>query len=197
MSGVDLRRFPRIATDRLLLRECSDADAADILRFRGDREVQKYNTDPMRDEIEARGLIRTMSAWYVTRQAIQWGITLPNEDRVIGICGLHDWSRRHRRAYVGYDLAREFWSQGLGREAMRAVLRFAFDHLALNRLEAITIAENTRSIRLLEALGFQREGLRREYTIEADGAYHGSAIYGLLRHEYEEWAARLAASNRD
>ena len=194
MSGVDLRRFPRIATDRLLLRECSDADAADILHFRGDREVQKYNTDPMRDEAEARGLIRTMSAWYVTRQAIQWGITLHDEDRVIGICGLHDWSRRHRRAYVGYDLAREHWSKGLGQEAMSAVLRFAFDHLELHRLEAITVAENARSIRLLEALGFQREGLRREYSLEPDGAYHGSAIYGLLRHEYDAWASLQTAA---
>src|SRR3954447_10380346 len=116
MSGVDLRRFPRIATGRLLLRECSDADAADILHFRGDREVQQYNTDPMRDEAEARGLIRTMHAWFVTRQAIQWGITLRAENRVIGICGVHDVNRRHRRAYVGYDLARDHWGRGLASE---------------------------------------------------------------------------------
>src|SRR4051812_41074478 len=132
MCAVDLRSFPRIATDRLLLREFTDSDAADIVRFRGDPEVQKYNTDPMRDASEARGLIRTMGAWYVTRQAIQWGITLHEENRVIGICGIHDWSRRHRRAYVGYDLAREHWGRGLGTEAMAAVLRFAFNHLNLH-----------------------------------------------------------------
>src|SRR6478736_5016660 len=113
MSTFNTRVFPLLTTERLLLRDFTDADAADIFRFRGDREVQQYNTDPMRDELEARGLIRTMGAWYVTRQAIQWGITLRDENRVIGICGLHDWSRRHRRAYVGYDLARERWGQGL------------------------------------------------------------------------------------
>jgi len=185
MNAINLRVFPRLTTERLLLRDFTDSDAADILRFRSDSEVQQYNTDPMRDEAEARGLIRTMGAWYVTRQAIQWGITLREEHRVIGICGVHDWSRRHRRAYVGYDLAREYWDQGLASEAMRAVVWFAFEQLDLHRLEAITIAENVRSIRLLERLGFQQEGLRREYSVESDGAYHGSAIFGLLRRDYD------------
>jgi ribosomal-protein-alanine N-acetyltransferase len=189
MGGINLRVFPRLTTERLVLRDFTDADASDILRFRSDHEVQKYNTDPMRDEAEARGLIRTMGAWFVTRQAIQWGMTLREENRVIGICGVHDWSRRHRRAYVGYDLAREYWGRGLASEAMRAVVWFAFEQLDLNRLEAITIAENARSIRLLVGLGFQQEGLRREYSLEADGAFHSSAIFGLLRREYD---ARLA-----
>jgi ribosomal-protein-alanine N-acetyltransferase len=185
MSTFNTRLFPLLSTERLLLRDFTDDDAADILRFRGDPEVQKYNTDPMRDTAEARGLIRTMHAWFVTRQAIQWGITLRDEGRVIGICGIHDISRRHRRAYVGYDLTREHWGRGLASEAMRAVVQFGFERLDLNRLEAITVAENTRSIRLLERLGFQLEGVRREYSLEEDGALHGSAIFGLLRREYE------------
>jgi ribosomal-protein-alanine N-acetyltransferase len=185
MSAINLRVFPRLTTERLLLRDFTEADAPDILRFRGDREVQKYNTDPMRDEAEARGLIRTMGAWYVTRQAIQWGITIKEENRVIGICGVHDWSRRHRRAYVGYDLARDYWGQGLASEAMQAVVWFAFEQLDMHRLEAITVAENARSIRLLGRLGFQQEGLRREYSLEADGRFHGNAIFGLLRSEYD------------
>jgi [ribosomal protein S5]-alanine N-acetyltransferase len=185
MSGFNTRIFPRLITERLVLREFTEDDAADIFRFRRDREVQKYNTDPMRDVSEARGLIRTMHAWFVTRQAIQWGITLRDEDRVVGICGIHDLSRRHRRAYVGYDLAREQWGRGIASEAMRAVVRFGFEQLDLNRLEAITIAENVRSIRLLERIGFLLEGVRREYSLEDDDEFHGSAIYGLLRREYE------------
>jgi RimJ/RimL family protein N-acetyltransferase len=59
----------------------------------------------------------------------------------------------------------------------------------MHRLEAITDAENARSIRLLGRLGFQQEGLRREYSLESDGQFHGSAIFGLLRSDYE---ARLA-----
>ena len=46
--------------------------------------------------------------------------------------------------------------------------------------EQITVAG------LLERLGFQLEGLRREYSLEEDGELHGSAIFGLLRREYED-----------
>lgn len=180
-----MRVFPVLTTERLRLRDFTDDDARDIFRFRSDVEVQRYNTDPMRDVSEARSLIRTMHAWFVTRQAIQWGITRRDDDRVIGICGVHDVSRRHRRAYVGYDLVRECWGQGLAGEAMRAIVRFGFEQLDLNRLEAITIAENSRSIRLLERLGFQLEGVRREYSLEDDGELHASAIYGLLRRDYD------------
>jgi ribosomal-protein-alanine N-acetyltransferase len=185
MVGLPLDSYPVLVTERLRLREIVNADAADILHFRGDRETQKYNTVPMRDEAEARSLIRTMQSWYVTRQAIQWGITLLEQDRVIGICGVHDWSRRHQRAFIGYDLTREYWGRGLAFEAMREVVRFGFEQLDLHRLEAITATENARSIRLLERLGFKREGVRREYSLEADGTFRSSAIYGLLRDEHD------------
>jgi ribosomal-protein-alanine N-acetyltransferase len=56
--------------------------------------------------------------------------------------------------------------------------------MQLHRIEAATIVDNTRSVRLLERLGFRREGVRREYSLEEDGAYHDSAIYGLLRREF-------------
>lgn len=184
MTPFESPDFPTVTTARLILREVVAEDADDLLVFRGDPEVQKFNLMPMKDTREARGLIRTMQAWYVSRYAIQWGITLRGEDRVLGLCGLHDWNRKHRRASVGYDLARSRWGQGIATEAVRAVLRYGFEQWRLNRIEAITIADNARSIRLLERLGFQLEGVRRDYWLEADGCYYGSAVYALLRSGY-------------
>ena len=127
----DLAHFPTLTTERLILREVIAEDAPDLLAFRGDPEVQRYNLVPMKDTREALALVRTMQGWYMTRYAIQWGITLPGEDRVLGLCGLHDWNRQHRRASLGYDLVRSHWGQGLAYEAMQAVLRFGFDEMDL------------------------------------------------------------------
>jgi ribosomal-protein-alanine N-acetyltransferase len=189
VNVFDLSAFPTITTERLILRETVVADADDIYIFRADREVQKYNTKPMRDVAEATSLVHTMRAWYATRQAIQWGITVKGENRVVGLCGLHDWMRRHRRASIGYDLVRELWGKGIAYEAMSAVVRLGFERMSLNRIEAVTIAENVRSIRLLTRLGFQQEGIRRGYSLEDDGEFHGSAIFGLLRSEFDARAA--------
>lgn len=181
---MNLPSFPLLTTERLVLREVVAEDAVDLLVFRGDPEVQRYNLVPMKDTREALGLVRTMQGWYVSRYAIQWGITLRDEDRVLGLCGLHDWSRERRRAAIGYDLARSHWGQGIASEAMRAVVRFGFEELDLVQLYALTVAENARSIRLLERLGFQFERIRPESAWENDGRFKERAIYGLRRSEY-------------
>jgi ribosomal-protein-alanine N-acetyltransferase len=184
MKRFEIAAFPTLTTDRLILREVVAEDANGLLVFRGDPEAQKYNLVPMKDTLEAVALVRTMQAWYASGYAIQWGITLRDEHQVLGLCGLHDWNRKHHRASIGYDLARSHWGQGIATEAMRAVLRYGFEQWNLNRIEAITIVDNARSIRLLERLGFQLEGIRREHSLEKDGLFHGSAVYGLLRSEY-------------
>ena len=186
MNGTklfDFSTFPRLYTERLALRAIIPADAADVFVFRSDAEVQKYNADPLTDVAEAFALIDQFSSWYTAQQAIIWGITFHNENKVLGLCSIHHWNRRHHRAEIGYDLARRDRGQGIATEAVRAVLRFGFEQMQLHRIEAYTILDNFASVRLLEKLGFQREGVRREYSLEDDGIYHSSGVFGLLRRE--------------
>ncbi len=184
MTADDLSVFPTLTTERLTLREVDPADARDLLVFRGDPEVQRFNSRPMTDISEVLTVIDTLRKWYLAQKSIHWGITRHEDQRVIGLVSLHGLDRYHQRGALGYDLAREFWGQGIASEATRAVVRFAFKQLGLNRLEASTIADNYRSVDLLERLGFQHEGTRREHSLEDDGLFHSSAIYGLLRREY-------------
>ena len=73
------------------------------------------------------------------------------------------------------------WGQGMRGEAARGrSSNYGFTTMRLHRIQAHTIADNHRSVRLLERLGFQREGTLREYSWEDDLAFHDSAVYGLL-----------------
>jgi len=186
----DFTNFPTLTTERLILRAFSLADAADALIFWGDAEVQKYNAEPIKTVDEATASIQRVHEWYQTQQEIIWGITRRGEDRVLGSCSLHHWDRHHRRAEIGYDLAHAEWGQGIGGEAVSAVLRFGFDVLQLHRFDAYTIIDNHESVRMLQRLGFQLEGVRREYSWEDDGTFHGSGVFGLLRHEYQSTGAK-------
>jgi ribosomal-protein-alanine N-acetyltransferase len=182
--------LPTITTTRLCLREIVHDDAPDIFQLRSDAEAQRYNTRPMRSVLEAHALVSTMHHWFRSRQAIQWGITLRGIDRVVGICGLHDWLPAHRRALLGYDLVRPYWGQGLAQEAVREVVRFGFEEMELNRLQALTIVENARSIRLLERLGFTRASINHEPDGDGTADDHDSVVYGLRRQEYDDGAGR-------
>jgi len=175
--------FPVLETERLILREPILTDAADIYAFRSDPVVQKYNARPMTDVSEARGLIEQHQADYLNEDGILWGITLKERDAVIGLVGFSAWSLSNR-AMLGYDLAHGYWGQGIASEAVPAIIRFGFEQMGLNRIEASTIADNHESRQMLERLEFTLEGIRREYSLEDDGEYHGSAMYGLLRSEH-------------
>ena len=184
MSIADEPLFASLTTARLVLRELRPTDASAMLVFRGDPLVQRFNSEPLQSVEAAAAFIEELSQGYLGLPALHWGITLRGQDRVIGLVGLHTWSYHHRRAEVGYDLAHAFWGQGIGREAVRAVVTFGFTELNLNRIEAATIADNHESVNLLKKLGFRLEGIRRGYSWEDDGTFHDSAMFGLLREEF-------------
>jgi len=66
--------------------------------------------------------------------------------------------------------------------AVRAVVAHAFDTLHLNRVEAACLPHNDASIRLLEKVGFQREGYARKYLC-IDGRWQDHLLYGMLRDD--------------
>ena len=176
--------FPVLFTKRLSLRDFRSSDATDILVFRGDPIVQKYDDPVIHTESEALAFIDELQSEFNNQEGISWAVTLKEQDAVIGAFGLHHWDQYHRRAEAGYGLARAYWGQGIGSEALRAIIQFGFEHMNLHRIYARTIADNHESVRLLERLGFQREGTQREHSWEEDGTFHDSAVYGLLAREF-------------
>jgi ribosomal-protein-alanine N-acetyltransferase len=184
MKMFDFKIFPALVTKRLSLRDFRPSDAADVLVFRGDPIVQKYDDPVIHTEVEALAFIDDLQAEFNNQKGISWAVTLKDQDVVIGAFGLHHWDQYHRRAEAGYGLAHAYWGQGIGSEALQAIVQFGFEHMNLHRVYARTIADNHASVRLLERLGFQREGTQREHSWEEDGTFHDSAIYGFLAREF-------------
>jgi ribosomal-protein-alanine N-acetyltransferase len=182
---LDAAQLPTISTERLRLRWLTTADVPALFEIFGDAEVCRYwSRPPLRSTMEAALLQQEIVQYFVERSLFQWGIAEQTADRVIGTCTLAALSQEHHRAEVGFALARHAWGVGYMREVLPALLNFAFDTLDLRRLEADVDPRNTRSIALLEGVGFRREGyLRERYYIA--GEVQDALLYGLLRHEYE------------
>ena len=177
--------FPRLVTGRLVLREIAADDAGAIFQFRGDPEVQRFNGPTLSRLEDAYSLILDLQKAYRLQTGITWGVTFAAEDEVIGLVSLHNWRHFHRRAEVGYDLARAYWGQGIASEALRAIVHFGFTELNLNHIHASTIATNEASVRLLEKVGFHLDGIRRSFSLEDDGVFHDGAMYSLLQSDYQ------------
>lgn len=105
--------------------------------------------------------------------------------KIIGRCGLHNWNDTHKRAEIGYVMEDEFFKEkGLMSEAVKSIVKYGFDQLRLNRIEAIVGIDNAASIRILAKNKFINEGILKQHFCIAE-KYTDSIICAILRNEYE------------
>jgi ribosomal-protein-alanine N-acetyltransferase len=193
-----------IDTTRLRLRPVAQADAPELFAIFSDPVVMRYwSTPPWTVPTQAEEMVRRESAGAAAGSSVRLAVllrggvgtaagtaagTAPDATRarrpedVIGTVSLFALDLGNRRAEIGYALHRSAWGHGYAAEAVTGVLDHAFCELGLNRLEADIDPRNEASARLLERLGFRREGLLRERWIVA-GEVSDSALYGLLRSD--------------
>lgn len=176
--------LPRLETPRTVLRHPTAADVPALYEIFRDPEVTRYWSWPAYTHpAQAAALLAEIDQLFVERTLFQWGIARRDDDRLVGTATLFAIEPANRRGEVGFALGRAAWGQGLMREALGALFDFAFDRLALHRLEADVDPRNARSLAVLERHGFRREGLLRERHHVA-GEVQDSVILGLLAREW-------------
>ena len=180
-------RFPTLKTERLLLRQIQPQDKQALFAILSDVQVTRHlgvQTLHSLDEVE--GILPLLNLPYETHSGIRWAIAPksgPDAGRLIGTCGFHRWQPNHYRTEVGYELARAYWGQGILQAALERILAFGFENMNLNRVKAEVWAENVRSARFLEKLGFQREGVLRQAEFAA-GSFQDLLIYAMLKEDF-------------
>jgi [ribosomal protein S5]-alanine N-acetyltransferase len=177
--------LPELETDRLLLRKMRLDDADDMFAYASDPEVTRYVLwDTHRSVEDSTNFLRFATEGYERGDFLGWGLVLKASGAFVGTCGMEvPDAPEHARAELGYVLSREHWGRGLMPETVRRMIRFCFETMNLNRVEARCIAENTASARVMEKAGMSYEGtLRSRECIK--GAYRDMKMYSILRREY-------------
>ncbi len=172
--------------ERVRLRAIEREDVPRFVRWFNDPEVRQFLTmyRPLSRAEEER--------WVESLASRREDIVLAIEVRAgdqwvhIGNVGLHRIDWKNRTATLGIVIGeREYWGKGYGTEAVRTMLRYAFEELGLNRVELETYSFNPRAIRCYEKAGFKREGVRRQ-ALYRNGKFHDVILMGILRDEFEE-----------
>ncbi|MEN8701568.1 GNAT family N-acetyltransferase [Bacillus infantis] len=176
--------FPEIETDRLLLRKVKLEDAADILRYLSDPEVTKYyGLEPFADLEDARSEIGWYERILKEGTGVRWGISLKGGKELIGSCGFLNMDSGHFRADIGLELNPAYWNQGIGTEAIEAIIRYGFDNLNLMRIQALIEPANLQSQRLFGKCGFIREGLLRNYEYTC-GKFDDLLMFSIINPDH-------------
>lgn len=170
----------RLETDRLVLRELNEADHAFIYHHFSNEDVCRYlyDEEPLTHPDEAMDIIK----WYEDfeyKDHCRWGIELKETGKLIGTCGFHCLDIKNKIVEVGYDLSKDSWGNGFMSEALNAAIAVAFNNMKLNRIQAFVYTGNKASYKLLESLGFLREGTIRDKHLFR-GWYYDHYCYSLL-----------------
>jgi RimJ/RimL family protein N-acetyltransferase len=181
--------LPTLDAPRVRLRWLTDRDVDGLYAIFSDEAMMRYwSTLPMKDRGEAEEYLARIHSGFADKSLFQWGVERKGDGELLGTCTLFSIHRANMRAEVGYCLRSPYWRQGYMSEALAALIDHAFRVLELRRLEADVDPKNANSLRILERMGFQREGLLRERW-NVGGDIQDSVFLGLLARE---WRGRPA-----
>jgi [ribosomal protein S5]-alanine N-acetyltransferase len=180
----------KLTTKRLVLREVTPKDAKDLIGTINNINISKWLL------VVPYPYTMKDARWWINhckeaskekpRKRYNFFIELKGNSSIIGAVGLTNVDRFQGTATIGYWLSQDFWRQGIMREAVIAVLDYAFGKLKLRRINVEAFAGNEGSNGLIKKLGFRYEGLRKEVCrCKATGKIHDEYIYGLLRREWK------------
>ena len=182
------RRKIRIETERLTLRQPIMPDFRFWVGLR--RESQEFLT-PWEPAWAPDHLTRKAftSRVYWAQRSIGNGSAVPlflvrREDQtLLGAITLDNIRRGPAQAgTLGYWIGQTHARQGYMREAIQAVVHYAFDRLDLSRIEAACLPENAASRGLLEKAGFKYEGVAQSY-LQINGRWRTHVLYAALRSD--------------
>jgi len=181
-GNIDSTFFPDLETERLLLRNISQEDADFVFKEYSNPLVCEYQVEhePFQSIDEAKKWI----GWYYNGIADhhRWVIINKETGRRMGTIGFHAWDKKNNRVEIGCELLPENWGKGYILEATQRAVDFAFHEMNVHRVVAHVHTENLRSARLLEKLGFEREGLIRD-EFYFRGKYYDHYLYSLINSE--------------
>ncbi len=174
---------PTLRTDRLRLRPFDDADADALYAMHSSAYVLRYwDSPPWTDRDRALTFLQKCRALAEDGTGVRLAVDRLEDGLFIGWCSLSRWNLEFRSAAMGYCYAEAAWGHGYATEAARAVLRWAYATLDLNRVQAEADTRNIASARVLEKLGFVREGTLRQDCI-VNGEVSDSWVYGLIAED--------------
>ena len=189
--------FRHIETERLILRDIRMEDIQEYYeRLYGDGDVCRYLLfDPHQDIGESLASIEGVLQQYEEGKFYRWGITRKEEDSLIGVIGFVRINEETSTCSFAYLLGCDYWNQGYGTESLKAVIRFAFEELEMERIVADHMSGNPASGAVMRKAGMEHVGTEKA-KYDKCGKLQDAQVYeirnaqiqGMTANEYQKLA---------
>lgn len=180
----DSWRNRMIATPRLVVRAFQPEDAEDLYEYLSNDEIYQFEPGEPVDRQQAQNLAVEMST-----SLDFWAVELQSDHKVIGQIYLQQREPRHLMTWeLGYIMSPRYQRQGFASEAVSGLLRNGFTASGIHRVVAHCNPENTASWKLLDKIGFRREGLLKKEVFfrrdeNGEPLWTDTFVYAMLAEE--------------
>lgn len=177
--------IPQLMTERLILRKMLVKDTDDMYEYARRADVTKYLTwNPHPNRSYTKEYLEYVATRYSAGEFYDWAVTEASEGKMIGTCGFTRFDYQSNSAEVGYVLNPAYWGHEYAPEALVAVIKYGFEELKLNRIEARHIEGNCSSRRVMEKAGMSYEGTLRS-SLLVKNEYKDVCVCSILKSEIQ------------
>jgi RimJ/RimL family protein N-acetyltransferase len=172
-----------LESERLILKPVETEDLAFLMELRWDASLVEYiihnpiSMDTQRqwlNNIRQKGDL-ALSIFYKENDGRQ---------TLIGLTGLYDFDKLHQRAvWKSLRLLPEYQGKGIALEASRMLIAYGFNTMNLNKITSDSFEDNHAILKLLEKLGFQKEGTLKKHYFH-QGVFKNAVIHSILREDF-------------
>ena len=179
-------KTPTFETERLVIRPMRMFDAFDMYEYARLPETSKYLTWSPHQDIEfTKNYLAFIIGKYKAGEFYDFAVTLKGEDgKMIGTCGFSRIDFVNNIGEIGYVISPEYQGNGYAVEAAKEIIKFGFEKLSFNRIEAKYIIGNNASRAVMEKCGLKFEGIARSSML-VKGSYRDIGVCSLLKSEYK------------
>ena len=177
----------KLETERLILRKFKITDAQDMFdNYASSDNVTKYMTWETHKNIDVtKEYLQSLTESYSDGKVFDWAIKLKSENKVIGSISAKNLNENISKIEIGYCIGEKWWNHGIVTEALKEIIRFLFEEVDINRIEAYHDIRNPASGRVMQKCGMKFEGiLRQAYPSKNDVV--DVCIYSILKSDIKK-----------
>lgn len=182
----------KLETKRLRLRPLTPEDAPTVARLAGRREIAHTTISIPHpySEPHAQEWIAAHTGQQNSAKQVAFGVTIRTDGQLIGAVGLREIDTEHCQTEMGFWIGLDWWGKGYATEAAKAVIRYGFQELKLNRIYAHHMVRNPVSGRVLEKIGMKQEGLLRQ-RVRKWGVFEDVVLLAILQDDWRKLEGSL------
>ena len=176
-----------LETDRLILRRFAVDDAKAMFKnWASDDEVSKYLTWPTHTDVSvSKAVIDSWMELYQNPSHYNWAIIPKEISEPIGNIAVVQQREETNTVQMGYCIGQKWWNKGYTSEALKELIRFFFEQVGVNRIEARHDPQNSNSGKVMLKCEMKYEGTLRQADVSNQGICD-SVCYAILKQEYQE-----------